>query len=170
MTRHIALLAAALFAGLTLAAQTPEEDPDIQYGAELLKPGTPAPDFQLGDLEGKTVKLSDFLGKQVVLVFWASWCPDCRKEIPQLKEMYAKHGKKVQFVSISYDRDFQRLKEFAAEKDLPGVQLFDPEGMKKSKIGEDYHVKWIPSLYVIGPDGKVQLGTVVADKVAAHLK
>ena len=83
--------------------------------------------------------------------------------------MYAKYGKKVQFVSISYDREFQRLKDFAAEQELPGVQLFDPEGMKKSKVGADYHVKWIPSLYVIGPDGKVQLGTVMASKVADAL-
>jgi hypothetical protein len=49
------------------------------------------------------------------------------------------------------------------------VQLFDPEGMKKSQVGADYHVKWIPSLYVIGPDGKVKLGTVVASKVADYL-
>lgn len=169
MIKHITLIAAALFACFSLYAQTPEEDPDIQYGAELLKPGTPAPEFQLNDLEGKAVKLSDFRGKTVVLVFWASWCPDCRKEVPELKEMYSKHGREVQFVSISYDREFQRLKDFAAEKELPGVQLFDPEGMKKSKVGSDYHVKWIPSLYVIGPDGKVKLGTVVASKVAGML-
>ena len=164
--KYITLIAAALLASFSLAAQTPEEDPDIQYGAELLKPGTAAPEFQLNDLDGKAVKLSDFRGKTVVLVFWASWCPDCRKEVPDLKAMYAKHGKTVQFVSISYDREFQRLKDFAAEKELPGVQLFDPEGMKNSHVGADYHVKWIPSLYVIGPDGKVKLGTVVASKVA----
>lgn len=164
--KYITLIAAALFASVSLAAQTPEEDPDIQYGAELLKPGIAAPEFQLNDLDGKAVKLSDFRGKTVVLVFWASWCPDCRKEVPDLKAMYAKHGKTVQFVSISYDREFQKLKDFAAEKELPGVQLFDPEGMKKSQVGADYHVKWIPSLYVIGPDGKVKLGTVVASKVA----
>ena len=169
MIKHITLFAAALAASFSLAAQTPEEDPDIQYGAELLKPGTRAPGFQLKDLDGKTVKLSDFRGKTVVRVFWASWCPDCRKEVPDLKEMYAKHGGKVQFVSISYDRDFQRLKDFAAEKELPGVHLFDPDGMKKSKVGSDYHVKWIPSLYVIGPDGKVKLGTVVASKVSGLL-
>lgn len=169
MIKHITLIAAALAVCFSLSAQTPEEDPDIQYGAELLKPGTPAPDFKLDNLDGKAVKLSDFRGKTVVLVFWASWCPDCRREIPELKEMYAKHGSKVQFVSISYDREFQRLKDFAAENALPGVQLFDPLGMKKSKVGSDYHVKWIPSLYVIGPDGKVKLGTVVASKVAGLL-
>ena len=52
--KYITLIAAALFASVSLAAQTPEEDPDIQYGAELLKPGIAAPEFQLNDLDGLT--------------------------------------------------------------------------------------------------------------------
>ena len=72
----------------SLYAQTPDEtDLDLKYAADLLKPGTPAPDFTLNDIAGNPVKLSDFKGRQVVLQFWASWCPDCRAEMPLIKQM-----------------------------------------------------------------------------------
>lgn len=85
MKRFIILVATLMAFGFGLRAQTPdEEELDAKYAVTLLKPGTAAPDFTLNDLSDKSVKLSDFRGKTVVLVFWASWCPDCRAEIPQL--------------------------------------------------------------------------------------
>ena len=55
-----------------------QNDLDVKYAAELLKPGTPAPDFQLTTTDGKTLKFSDFAkGKYVVLDFWASWANRC---------------------------------------------------------------------------------------------
>ena len=79
MLNRILTLAAALMVTLGLAAQNPsqEEDLDLQYATSLLKAGSPAPDFTLNDLDGKPVTLSSFRGKTVVLVFWATWCPDC---------------------------------------------------------------------------------------------
>ena len=176
MKKHLLLLAAILpmillSTQLLRAQPAQEEDPDLKYGTELLKPGTPAPDFKLNDINGKSVKLKKFRGKDVVLVFWASWCPDCRAEVPLLKEMYAAADpKKVVFVSVSYDREYEKFEKYVKDNQLPGVQLFDPAGKKESKIGADYHVKWIPSLYLIGPDGKVKLATVVADKIAAEIR
>jgi peroxiredoxin len=150
---------------------TPEEEAlDSQYAATLLQSGTKVPDFTLNDLSGQAVRLSDFRGKTVILVFWASWCPDCRAEIPLLKEMAAAADpQKVQFVSVSFDRDFDTLCQFVKDNDLPGVQLFDPAGKQDSAVGADFGVKWIPSLYVINPKGKVALATVVAGKVASVL-
>ena len=151
-------------------AEAQEEDPDIQYAVSLLAPGTEAPDFTLGDIEGKDVNLSDFRGRTVVLVFWASWCPDCRAEVPELKAMHAAADPaKVAFVSVSFDREREKFVSYVNENELPGVQLFDPAGKKESAVAEAFGVKWIPSLYVIDPDGKVVLGTVVASKVAALL-
>ena len=145
-------------------------DMDQPYAATLLPAGTEAPEIVLNDIEGKEVKLSDFRGKSVVLVFWASWCPDCRAEVPELKAMHAAADpQKVQFVSVSFDREFDALCKYASENELPGVQLFDPAGKKDSAVGAEFGVKWIPSLYLIGPDGKVQLGTVMAWKIAAAL-
>ena len=120
-------------------------DQDQQYAVNLLPSGSDAPEIVLKDIEGHELRLSDFRGKAAD--------PD-----------------KVQFVSVSFDREFEALVNFAAENELPGIQLFDPAGKKESKVGADYGVKWIPSLYLIGPDGKVQLGTVMAWKIAAALK
>ena len=172
MTRILALMAALLTTlGLSLYAQTPEEEElDRKYAATLLQPGTDAPDFTLNDLSGKPVRLSDFRGRTVVLVFWASWCPDCRAEIPLLKEMYASADPaKVKFVSVSFDRDFDTLCQFVKDNGLRGTQLFDPAGKKDSAVGAAFGVQWIPSLYVISPEGKVALSTVLAGKVAAVL-
>ena len=171
MKRFIILIAALMAFGFGLYAQTPEEEElDAKYAITLLKPGTDAPDFTLNDLSGKPVQLSDFRGKTVVLVFWASWCPDCRAEIPQLKSMWASSDPaKVKFVSVSFDREYDTFRQFVSEQELPGVQLFDPAGKKDSSIGAAYGVQWIPSLYVINPEGKVALSTVIADKVASAL-
>ena len=163
--KKVFALALGLLMSVALFAQ--EDDLDAKYAADLLKPGTPAPEFVLNDINGNSVKMSQFRGKTVVLIFWASWCPDCRAEVPALKELQAKTDPdKVVFVSISSDRTVEAWKKYVAENEMGGVQLYKD----KSKVSEDYHVKWIPSQYVIGPDGKVVLGTVMLDKVAKALK
>ena len=156
--------------GTGLRAQTQEENLDLQYATELIAKGQSVPDFSLKDIDGNTVRLSDFRGKTVLLLFWASWCPDCRDEIPQIKAMHTlANPNNVVFVSVSFDREYDTWKQFVPENSLPGVQLFDPEGMKESKIGDAFHIKWIPSMYVIDPQGKVVLGTVMVGKAASTL-
>lgn len=148
-----------------------EEDLDAQYATELIKPGKKVPDFTLNDLSGTPRKLSEFRGKKVVLVFWATWCPDCRAEVPELKAMMATADpEKVAFVSVSFDRSFDTLCKFVEDNGIGGVQLFDPAGKKDSKVSSDFHIKWIPSLYLIDEKGKVLVATVVANKIASALK
>ena len=169
--KQLLLIFVLLMVSAGAFAQSPEEDPDLQYATELLAPGTAVPEFTLGDIEGKPVSISAFRGRKLVLVFWASWCPDCRAEVPQLKAMQAKADpSKVAFVSISFDRSFEAFKTYVNENYLGGVQLFDPAGKKESAVGAAYHIKWIPSLYLIDEEGKVILGTVVAEKVAKAIE
>ena len=161
---------AALLVGVAAFAQE-AQDPDVVYGKDLLAAGTVAPSFTLKDIDGKSVSLSDFRGKQVVLHFWASWCPDCREETPQLKAAQAAADpSKVVFVSVSFDRKMEAFEAYVHENALGGVQLFDASGKKESLVGTSYHVKWIPATYLIGPDGRIQFATVVFSKVAAKLK
>ena len=169
MKRIFAFVAALLVGVAAFAQET--QDPDVVYGKDLLSVGTVAPSFTLKDIDGKSVSLSDFLGKQVVLHFWASWCPDCREETPQLKAAQAAADpSKVVFVSVSFDRKMEAFEAYVRENALGGVQLFDASGKKESVVGTSYHVKWIPATYLIGPDGRIQFATVVFSKVAAKLK
>ncbi len=168
--KHIFAFVAALLVGVAAFAQE-TQDPDVVYGKDLLAAGTVAPSFTLKDINGKSVSLSDFRGKQVVLHFWASWCPDCREETPQLKAAQAAADpSKVVFVSVSFDRKVEAFEAYVRENALGGVQLFDASGKKESVVGTSYHVKWIPATYLIGPDGRIQFATVVFSKVAAKLK
>ena len=57
------------------------EDLDAKYATNLLKPGTDAPDINLKTIDGKQFSLKSLRGKYVVLDFWATWCPDCRKDL-----------------------------------------------------------------------------------------
>ena len=162
----------AIFLGLLMAIGlfAQEQDPDLQYATELLKPGTAAPDFTLTDINGHSVSLRDFQGRKVVLVFWASWCPDCRAEVPALKELQAKSDpRKVAFVAVSFDRTKDAWEKYVKENEMTGVQLFESAPRKESFVNDAYHVKWIPSLYLIDEKGKVALGTVVLDKVVKAL-
>ena len=143
---------------------------DALYATTLLKPGVQVPELTLNDLRGNARSLSEFRGKKVVLVFWASWCPDCRAEAPELRAMQADADPgKVVFVSVSFDRDFETLCKYVEENFLGGVQLFDPAGKKESRAAAEFGVKWIPSLYLIDEEGKVIVSTVVAAKIASAL-
>ena len=81
MRKLIFILTAALLSSLPALAEN-----------ELnLRKGEISPNFTAQDTLGNNISLSDFKGKYVVLDFWASWCPDCRKEIPMLKKLYKKY-------------------------------------------------------------------------------
>ncbi len=142
-------------------------DLDEKYAAELLKPSTPAPDFQLQTPDGKTLKFSDFAkGKYVVIDFWASWCPDCRKDLPEVIRMYNKwHEMGVEFLGVSFDTDKQKWTDYIAQSGIPYPQVSELKRMNQSEVAKAYGVRWIPSLYLIGPDGKVLVSTVLSYKI-----
>ena len=83
MKKYLITLMAGLLLLGAATARAQQEDLDAQYATELLKEGL-APDFTLPGTDGKTYSLKDFKGKTVILDFWATWCPDCRAEMPQL--------------------------------------------------------------------------------------
>ena len=165
-TLFLCLLMAAL---TCLQAQVP--DLDTKYAAELLKPGTPAPDFKLQTPDGKTLQFSDFAkGKYVVIDFWASWCPDCRKDLPEVVRMYNKwHAMGVEFLGISFDTDKQKWTDYIAQAGVLYPQVSELKRMNQSDVAKAYGVRWIPSIYLIGPDGKVLVSTVLSYKIECEL-
>ena len=165
-TLFLCLLMAAL---TCLQAQVP--DLDTKYAAELLKSGTPAPDFKLQTPDGQTMQFSDFAkGKYVVIDFWASWCPDCRKDLPEIIRMYNRwHEKGVEFLGISFDTDKQKWTDYIAQAGVPYPQVSELKRMNQSDVAKAYGVRWIPSIYLIGPDGKVLVSTVLSYKIECEL-
>ncbi|MCR4966148.1 MAG: alpha/beta fold hydrolase [Bacteroidales bacterium] len=162
---RLALLWLFLAAFTTLQAQIP--DFDEKYAVQLLKPGTPAPDFQLQTLDGKMLKFSNFSkGKYTVIDFWASWCPDCRKDAPEIIHLYNKfHDKGVEFIGVSFDTDKEQWTKCVEQMGIPYTQVSELKRMGQSKVAADYGVKWIPSLYLIDPDGNVLVSTVLSYKI-----
>ena len=171
--KRILLSLSMLLAATTgLMAQTTDEkgnDLDSVYAQKLLKPGTTAPDFILPMPNGYRVQLAEFKGKYVLLDFWASWCPDCRKDIPAVKAMYEKYGKNVEFIGVSFDTDRDRWAKCVADNGMTWRQVSELKRMREAKIAQSYGVQWIPSMTLVGPDGKVVLSTVVLERMEKAL-
>ena len=146
------------------------EDLDAKYATNLLKPGTDAPDINLQTIDGKQFSLKSLRGKYVVLDFWASWCPDCRKDSPYIMSLYKKFAPKgVEFVGVSFDTKAEAWKNGVEKLGIKYTQVGDMKHMRESAVAQTYCVKWIPTVYVVDPEGKVVLGTVMSDKVGAYL-
>jgi len=142
-------------------------DDDAKYATALLAKGTAAPDFTIG---GKAGSLSSLNGKYVVIDFWATWCPDCRKDIPKMKQLYEKYASdRIVFVGVSFDKTPEALDKYLKDNGVKWVQTCEYKPWKETQISKDYHIKWIPSMYIINPDSKVELATVMIEKVESML-
>ena len=159
--KHIIAFAAALALSLfSLSAQDT---------SALLKKGAKAPDFTLTSDKGKKVSLSDFKGKYIVIDFWASWCKDCRKENPEMVKLYKKY-KKVRFIGVSFDTDENKWKECIAQDGLEWTQVSELKKWKETQISKEYGINWIPTFYLIDPQGRVAAACVTAGELAAELE
>ena len=112
-----------------------------------------APDFELSGVDGKTVRLSDFKGKVVLLDFWATWCPPCRKEIPgfiDLQKRYASQGFTV--VGVALDQGgVAAVQQFAAQL---GINY--PLAMGDAEVANAYGgIQAIPTTFLIGRQGAI---------------
>ena len=134
------------------------QDPDSLYTKGLLTVGTEAPAFS-------ALKS----GKWTVVDFWATWCPDCRREIPTVKELYAKYGKDVAFVGVSFDTQKANLDKYTQENGVEWEQYSELKKWKETQISKDYHIQWLPSMYLIDPQGKVAYVTVLAERMGTKL-
>jgi peroxiredoxin len=172
MNKKVMMLAVMLFMGAVteLKAQVAEEDLDAKYATELVKPGTEAPDFGLKTPEGTIFRLSSLRGKIVVLDFWASWCSDCRKDAPEIVRLYnTYHPQGVEFVGVSMDTNVEAWQKAIKQYGIEYLQVSELKKFKETDISRAYGINWIPSLVVIGKDGKVLLSTVLSEKVGTLL-
>lgn len=129
--------------------------------------------FDVIDAKGKATPSAKLMkGKKYVLIdFWASWCAPCRKEIPNLKNIYSQYSKKgLEIISLSIDKNDAAWKKALAEEKLPW-----PNGIDKHDVDDLYKVKAIPAIFLLDAQtGKIMAdglrGEALAKKIAELLK
>ncbi len=122
------------------------------------KAGLKAYDFSIENLDNPKEKFSlkSFQGKYLLLEFWATWCPYCVKDMPEVEGIWAKHkNKKFEILSFSLDKNPAAVKAFRASKHaMPWNHAFLP-GMKSHPIAENYGAAGIPKYVLIDPVGRI---------------
>ncbi len=117
-----------------------------------------APDFTLPDLDGKRYRLSDLKGKVVVINFWATWCPPCRKEIPDLRWIYDEYKDQgVEILGISLDQiDKSQIKKFVKDFKVNYPILHGTQS-EHSKILNAYQAgQFLPTTFIIDREGVIR--------------
>lgn len=135
-------------------AQPDGDEPVEITDEEGIELGNIAPDFELETLEGDTVKLSDYRGEKVIVNFWATWCPPCRDEIPDFKELYEKEDVEILALNMGETKDkLEMVEEFVYdefEMDFPVLKE------ESGDLMDEYNVFAFPTSYMINPDGHIQ--------------
>lgn len=122
--------------------------------------------------DGKEISLSEYAGKgkYVLVDFWASWCPPCRKEMPAIVELYKKYKTKgFEIVGVSIDDKNDDWKKGIADLKITWPQISDLEGWK-SPLAETYGVTSIPQTFLLDQEGKIMSKNLDAEQLAEKLK
>ena len=149
---------------------SPEENSPAAQGLPDFRE-KPAPSFTLKSVDGKTVSLSDYKGKAVLLNFWATWCGPCKLEMPSLIEMqkkYASQGFTVLGISED-DGSTKEVSDFMAKMGVDYPVLMYDDQLNKAYGGIDY----LPTSYYIGRDGKILIesgGLISESEMEANIQ
>jgi peroxiredoxin len=130
---------------------------------ENVQIGKTAPEFSLPDTAGVSVSLSSFRGKYVLLDFWASWCPPCRRENPNVVKVFNEFkNKNFTIIGISLDQDKQKWLKGIADDKLTWTHLSDLKYWD-SEIPALYGVRGIPSNILLDPNGVIVARNIMGD-------
>ena len=152
VTPLIILVLALIVTGCQPSSEPPEDtNPTAsEKGTQI---GNLAPDFELQDLDGKTISLSGLRGKPVLLNFWATWCSPCRYEMPYLQEIYDEWSEKELVVlAIDVGESSSQAKTFLQSYGFSFTVLLDTNG----SVADKYGIRGIPTTFLIDKDGIIQ--------------
>ena len=111
------------------------------------KPAKIVDPFNIENLNGKNIKISDSKNKILVLNFWATWCPPCIKEIPDLKKLQSDFQQDVEIFFISVDANFKKtVPKFLKKNKFSGLKIFNDE---KLLVSRKFEVKIMPTTIII---------------------
>ena len=118
-----------------------------------------APEFQITDFNGRVLNNANMLGKVVFVDFWATWCNPCRRELPEFQAFYDLYKKdpRIVFVAASTDQEKQKVQPYVDEMKFTFPVAFAEDTATK------FGVEGIPSLFIIGPQGKIRYKIVGFD-------
>ncbi|GGB40159.1 thiol:disulfide interchange protein tlpA [Lentibacillus populi] len=118
-----------------------------------LEVGNAAPDFQLKTLSGKNVKLSDYRGQRVMVNFWATWCPPCRAEMPDLEKFHQNKDVVILAVNLTQtEQGMQEVQNFVDEFNLTFPILLD----ENIEVANTYAIRPIPTSFMVDSNGIIQ--------------
>lgn len=138
-----------------------------KQGTKIATIGDNAPGFTLSDIDGNKVSLNDLLkGKEVILNFWASWCPECRKETTVLNEIAKKYKDKIDIVGINLKESKENVQSFVGSKGIGYKMLLDTKG----KIARQYGVISLPVNVLINKEGLVKNLNIDIQQVESYLR
>lgn len=144
----VVVLLIALMTVAIVQAMEKEDKPDNLPGLAV---GEKAPDFELVNLNGEKVKLSDFQGKKVMLNFWATWCPPCKEEMPAMEKFYKISNGDVVILAVNIDPQYN-VKKYVDEMGISFPVLLD----EKDKVNSIYQVLTIPTTFFIDEQGIIR--------------
>lgn len=114
-------------------------------------PDTKSPDFSGRTFEGETVALARLRGRVVLLTFWASWCLECRPEMPMFEQLHREFARRgLTVLGINVREESELVRRYARELRLTFPLVLDPDG----EIGARYGVIGMPTTFLIGRDGR----------------
>jgi thiol-disulfide isomerase/thioredoxin len=128
--------------------------PELSHHFTLLDSVIPAPGFALPDMDGERHRLADYRGKVILVNFWATWCPPCRREMPALEALYLKYREQgLVVLAINQWEDADHVFAYMGQLNVfPTFPvLFDPE----SRVSADYGVKGLPTSFLIDREGNL---------------
>ena len=129
--------------------------------------GNLAPDFQLSNLEGQSISLSDFRGSPVLINFWATWCPPCREEMPFIQEIYEEWlDKRLVLLAVDIGESPDTVESFMQSYNLSFPVLLDTN----QDVALEYNIRYIPTTFLIDEDGIIQVVKVGAFSSTAEIE
>jgi len=139
------------------AGEVEETTEDTAAEKEIgLDVGNLAPDFQLTTLNGEETSLSDYRGSKVMLNFWATWCPPCRAEMPDMEKFYQDTDIEILAVNLTEtENHVNQVQKFADEYELTFPILLD----EVIEVATLYAIQPVPTSFMIDSEGVIQFKT-----------